>query len=93
MTSSVPGAQIHSTNSYTMIGNTKPSPLGAVDTPISLPEATERHMDHSSTKKLPSILGDEMRNTENAVRSEMEHIIERWSEKMKYFEIQLKEIN
>jgi chromosome segregation ATPase len=34
-----------------------------------------------------------MVGTENAIRDEMEHIISRWSEKMKYFEIQLKEIN
>lgn len=60
MTSSLPSAQIYPTNSYTMIGTSKPSPLGGVDTPMSLVQQTERQIDNTSVKQLPGILGDEL---------------------------------
>lgn len=52
----------------------------------------------STTRRIPSLLDEEQiiqraALSDNARKEELEHIIEHWSEKMKYFEIQLKEIN
>lgn len=77
------------------------NPLADLDKPAETQglsyDSTEEVV-KSTTRRVPSLLDEEQiiqraALSDNARKEELEHIIEHWSEKMKYFEIQLKEIN